>query len=197
MIARDEWDDWGARWRADRQPAMQLDEVLGGVARARRSLLLTRALSLAIAVSALGVIAVALRHAGNPVEATLGLVVGAAIAAAWFADAANRRRSIASDYAAATDHPQFRREVCLRQLRFVRLGWTIVVLDLVFLVPWWIGGLRVHGFGFHVAQIASMWLPVAVMTTFVLWTRRTRRRARAELEALTHAAQIQEAYREA
>jgi hypothetical protein len=60
----------------------------------------------------------------------------------------------------------------------------VVALDLVFLVPWWIGGVRVHGSGFHVVQILTIWGPLGMMALFVTWTVRLRRRARAELAGL-------------
>ena len=61
--------------------------------------------------------------------------------------------------------------LCRRRLRFARLGWIVTALDLLFLIPWWIGGLAVHGAGLHAMQLLTMWLPLALMAGFVAWTR--------------------------
>ena len=63
----------------------------------------------------------------------------------------------------------------------------VTALDLAFLIPWWIGGFKVHGGGFHAMQLLTMWGPLTLMGAFVWWTIRLRRRARAELARLANA----------
>jgi hypothetical protein len=77
--------------------------------------------------------------------------------------------------------------LCVRQVRFAQLTWIVTALDLAFLVPWWIGGIEVHGGGFHAIQLLTMWGPLALMGALVWWTIRLRRHARAELARLASA----------
>jgi len=137
-----------------------------------------------VAIVALGIVGAALRHAANVFEAALGLVVAVGIAAVWLLDAINRGSAAEKVEAPADEYRATRRALCIRQVRFARLGWVVVSLDLAFLFPWWIGGIPVHGAGFHVRQILTMWLPLALMAAFVLWTIALRNRARAELRRI-------------
>jgi hypothetical protein len=184
MMTTGDWERWEESWRAVGTTRAELDAMIGRTRRARRAIVLVRFLSVGVAVTALAVVAAALRHAGNPFEVALGLVVGIGIAAAWFADTVNQRRALDKVEALPSEYLATRRALCLRQLRFARLGWIVVALDLAFLFPWWIGGFRVHGFGFHVGQLLTIWGPVALMSAFVTWTFRVRSRALAELQKL-------------
>jgi hypothetical protein len=144
--------------------------------------------STGIAVAALAIVGLALWHAGNPFEAALGLVVGAGIAIVWLADAANRRDALDDVDAPFTTYVSTRRALCRRQLRFARLAQIVATLDLIFLIPWWIGGARVHGLGFGISQILSTWAPLAALLAFVAWTFILRSHVRSELETLDRTA---------
>jgi formate hydrogenlyase subunit 4 len=184
MTARSEWSELEDLWRADRTSPAGLDAMIGRTRRARRELWLMRRFSTALAVIALAIVGAALRHAGNPFEIALGLVVGIGIGVVWLMEAANQRRAGDKVEAPTTEYVAVRRALCAGQERLARLGWLVTLLDLVFLIPWWIGGIAVHGAGFHPAQLLTMWMPLALMGTFVWWTIRARRRARAELARL-------------
>jgi hypothetical protein len=97
-------------------------------------------------------------------------------------DVANERRASDNVEAPTVEYIAVRRALCIGQERLARFGWIVTILDLVFLIPWWIGGFAVHGAGFHPAQVLTMWMPLALMSGFAWWTIRLRRRARAELE---------------
>jgi len=105
----------------------------------------------------------------------------------WLLDLANQRDATAKVDAPSEEYVAMRRALCVRQDRFARLAWIVTALDLAFLIPWWIGGLSVHGAGFHLAQVLTVWGPLALIGGFVWWTIRLRRRARAELERLADA----------
>jgi len=160
--------------------------MLERTARARRAILLLRLVSLGLAVFALGVIGAALRHAGNAFEAGLGLVVAIGIAAAWLVDARHQQHAHLGVAAPPREYLEIRRTLARRRVAFAHLGWIVAALDLAFLVPWWLGGLRVHGLG--LTQLPTLWLPLAVILAFAIWLGRVRTRARAELEALARLA---------
>ena len=182
-----EWLEWEELWRADRTSPERLEQLIERTRRARRSIWLMRRLSTVVAVVALAVVGAALRHAGNVFEISLGLVVACGIAVVWVMDLINRRQAAGKVEAPSEEYIAMRRALCVRQDRFARLAWILTALDLVFLVPWWIGGISVHGAGFHLAQVLTIWGPLALMGGFVWWTIRLRRRARAELERLAEA----------
>jgi hypothetical protein len=184
MMATGEWERWEASWRSARSTAAEMDAMIARTRRAWRAIVFVRVLSLAVAATALAVVGAALRHAGNPIEAALGMVVGLGIAGAWLVDALNQRRAAEKVEALAEEYLAARRVFCVRAIGLARLGWIVVALDLVFLVPWWVGGLRVHGLG--LSQVLTVWAPLALMVAFVAWTLRVRSRARAELGRLKH-----------
>ena len=179
-----EWQEWEELWRADQTTPARLEELIARTRRARRGVRLMRLLSAVLAAVALAVVGAALWHAGNVFEIALGVVVGVGIIAVWVADVANRRSANDKVEAPAEEYVATRRALCTRQLRFARLGWIVTALDLVFLIPWWIGGFRIHGAGFHLTQLLTLWGPLALMAAFVWWTIRLRRRALAELALL-------------
>jgi hypothetical protein len=183
MTTTSDWERWSDRWRAEGVSDAELAAMVDRVARARRSMALVGVASLAVVVVALAVIAAALRHAANVFEAALGVVVGLGIVAAWVADARNARSSWSRPDASLDEYLRVRQALCLRRMRLARLVWVVAALDFVFLVPWWIGGFKVHGFGFHPLQILTLWLPLAVITALVAWAVRSYAAARVE-EAL-------------
>lgn len=185
MKGMSEWGEWEALWRANRVPAQSLEQMIARTKRARRTLRLMRVLSAVLALVALGVVGAALRHAGNAIEIALGIVVGICICAVWILDVVNQRRAQESVEVPASEYVTVRRALCVRQLRFARLVMLVILLDLVFLVPWWIGGFKFHGAGFHTIQLLTMWGPLALMILVGSWAIRLRRRARAELVRLS------------
>jgi hypothetical protein len=184
MTAPSDWDLWSERWRAARVSPAELSALIARTARARRGIVIMRLISTGVTILALGVVGAALWHAGNAFETTLGLAVAVGIAGVWLVDVLNQRDTRHHADAPAAEYRRARRVLCVRQIRFARLGWTIVGLDLLFLIPWWIGGIAVHGRGFHLAQVLTMWGPLALMAGFVVWTISLTRSARAELRRL-------------
>jgi hypothetical protein len=185
MMSASGWSEWEELWRADRTPPARLEEFIERTKRARRALWLMRVLPALLALVALGVVAAALRHAGNAFEITLGVIVGVGIIAVWLMDVGNQRRSAEKVEAPAEEYFATRRALCVRRLRFANLAMMVTALDLAFLIPWWIGGFRIHGAGFHVMQLLTLWGPLALMLAFLGWTVRLRGRARAELSRLS------------
>lgn len=182
-----DWPEWEEIWRADHTSATRLKELVERTRRARRGLVVMRLLPTALALVALVVVALALGHAGNVFEITLGVIVAIGIATVWNMDRTNHRQAAEKVDAPFEEYVATRRELCVRRIAFAQLAWIVTALDLVFLVPWWIGGLKVHGAGFHATQVLTIWGPLALMTGVVWWTARLRRRARSELTLLLDA----------
>lgn len=182
MKATSEWGDWEALWRTGRVPPQTIEQLIERTKHARRTFQIMRVLSAVLAVAALGVVAAALRHAGNALEIGLGIVVGVGICAVWILDVVNHRHAHDNVEVPASEYVAVRRALCMRQLRFARLALTVTLLDLVFLVPWWIGGFRFHGAGFHTIQLLTMWGPLALMGLVSWCAIELRRMARSELE---------------
>jgi hypothetical protein len=76
-----------------------------------------------------------------------------------------------------------RRSLAWRRIRFAWFLWIVTALDTAFLIPWWIGGFAVHGFGVHWMQIVTIWLPLAGIIGSAVWAAGVRSRARSELKA--------------
>jgi len=180
-----DWDRLSATWLGQPVTSADLEAMLDRSARTRRALRLLPLLSLGVTAISLAFIAAALRHAGNVFESTLGMLVGLGICVAWMADLADRRLAVAAVEANPETYAAVRRIYCGRRLRFARFGQIVALLDLVFLTPWWIGGIKVHGVSFAYMQVLSVWIPLAIIIGFIAWTRRVSRRARAELSALS------------
>ena len=184
MTAPSDWERWEQRWRGAATPATEVEALLARTRRTRRAIGLVRVLSVMLTLVALGAVGGALAHAGNLFEKSLGVIVGAGIVGVWLLGAANQRHAMDSVDAPADSYRDARIALCQRQIRFSQLGWAVVALELIFLIPWWIGGIAVHGGGFHAMQVLTTWLPLASMAGFVGWAARLRRRARAELARL-------------
>ena len=184
MNAASDWGLWEGQWRGASASAAEIEGMIARTARVRRAMTLFRAVSLGIAVSSLGLVAVALLHAGNAFEASFGLLVGAGIAMAWFTDARNARDSGRQVEANRAAYLAAERRLCAGRLRFVRLARIVVALDLLFLIPWWIGGTRVHGTALTIAQVETVWAPLAVMIGLTAWTFGERARVAAQLVQL-------------
>lgn len=180
----DDWARWESSWRREGAVSPSPDALFAHARAGRRSLLAIRVASLAIAVLSLVAVGLALWHAANAAEAMLGFGVGIAIAVTWVRYAWERDRAVDVDLAPPAQFIALRRALSERQIRFARFGWIVAALELMFLVPWWIGGISVHGWGFSPLRIGSFYAPVAAIIAFVVWTVITNRRATRELALL-------------
>jgi len=74
---------------------------------------------------------------------------------------------------------------CRTQLRAVRFTWILIVLELVFLVPWWAGGLHAHAGALYSPLIILLgWLPMALIAGLFAWSLWLWRRLGSELGRL-------------
>ena len=179
-----DWDRWSDAWRVERVAETELASLIERTTRARRAIVGVRVLSLAITVLALAAVAAALYHAASVLEVALGVAVAIGIGGAWIIDNGNQR-----DVHEHADQPPaqylvLRRALCRRRIRFARLVWIVAALDLVFLFPWWAGGMRYHGFGFHLVHLTSLWGPLALIVGAGIAAARIRARAVSELRSI-------------
>lgn len=174
-----EWkDDWQ---RTTDSPAAPR-EVSKRLARARMENIVARIIEGAVAMSALALVGLALVHAANALEAGLGLVVGLAIAAIWIQRGRIRLREQEGDIASTVEYLLLLRRTRHQRIRLAEFVWVIVLLDLVFLIPWWIIGLRFHHRGLtDAATWISMWLPILGFIALCVWALGVWRSARREV----------------
>lgn len=185
--ANGDWDRWSDQWRAGPIPETELTTFLKRTARARRTIVGMRVLSLAVTVLALGAVGAALYHAASAFERVLGGAVAIGICAAWVIDSVQQRGTHAHADAPPDEYMVLRRALCVRRVRFARLVWMLCALDLIFLFPWWRGGLRYHGFGFHLVHVTSLWGPLALIVLASVAAARIHAKASAELTSIDHA----------
>ena len=181
------WESLQAEWRR----AGSADTVAQGapryLARARLRLLSARLIESAVAAAAILVTAAALRHAGNALEAGLGLVVGIAIGALWIQRARIRDREDAGVTASSPQHLAILESAKRQEIRLAHFIWVVLPLELAFLIPWWVIGSRVHHRTFtDPSSWLTVWLPIVGMLALFAWSVRLRARARAELKSVEH-----------
>ena len=178
-----DWEQLQAEWqRAGERAAADATQL---IAKARRGRLVHRLIEGVVAGAAILITAAALRHAGNPFEAALGLIVGIAIAALWVQHGRLRVKEDGAASESSLMHLDVLASVCRQQVRLARFVRIVLGLELVFLTPWWVIGSRIH----HRTLLdpafwLTVWLPAAGMVAVFVWSVRMRRRARAELAAV-------------
>ena len=182
--APDDWEALRNSWESA-EPTAGGPEALALVRRARRGEAFAALAELVLVLVAIGGIALALRHAADTLELTLGVSAGAAIVGAWALGAITRSREAKAVASSASDYASALRRLRTRQLRVVHSTWVVLALELAFLAPWWAGGIGPHRgrLGDPVA-LASLWLPLAAMLGLAAWSARFRRRLVAELRRL-------------
>ena len=168
-----EWQGIGQTRSAD---ATQL------ITKASRGMLVQRLIAGAVAGAAILITAAALWHAGNPLEAALGLIVGIAIALLWVQHGRLRAKEDAAVTESSPTHLDVLARGCRQRVRLAHFIWVVLGLELVFLTPCWVIGSRIH----HRTLLdpafwLTVWLPAAGMVAVFVWSVRVRRRARVEL----------------
>lgn len=187
-----DWEQWQAEWQraADAEAvALHARQQIG---KARRQIVVARLIEGAVAGAAILITAAALRHAANPVEAALGLVVGSCIAALWIQRLRLRAREDAAVAASSAQHLAALGQVKHQEIRLAHFIWIVLVLELAFLTPWWVIGTRVHHRSLaNPGSWMTVWMPLLGMLALFVWSWRLRRRARAELQVIED---LREAY---
>ena len=184
MPSRD-WERWQALWRHAGNAGALAQDAPQQIARARRGLLVARLVESAVAAAAILITAAALRHAGNPLEAALGLVVGASIGVLWIRRIRLRDREDAGVAGTSPGHLAVLESVRRQEVRLAHFIWIVLPLELAFLTPWWVIGSRVHHRSLtDPGSWLTVWLPIVGMVALFVWSLRLRGRARAALRAI-------------
>jgi hypothetical protein len=174
--------EWTDTWQRTTESPAATREVSRRLARARLESIAVRIIEGAVATSALALVALALTHAANALEAALGLLVGLAISAIWIQRGRIRFREQAAGVASTVEYLIVLRRTRNQRMRLAEFVWIVVVLDFVFLIPWWIIGSRFHHRGLTDAGTwISMWLPILGFIALCLWALGLWRSARREL----------------
>jgi hypothetical protein len=180
-------DPWLTSWKATRPlptPAVaRVERLLENERRHDRRLRLARGVLVA---SALAGIALALSHAPTPGDLLHGSVLGMMILAAARLHSV-RRRPEPDPGESTRSYVELALRTRESQLRIVRLGWVLALLELGFLVPWWISGYRVHGELGSTLALATAWAPLALFVLFLYFNLRLRGRLLVELRELGQA----------
>jgi hypothetical protein len=180
-------DDWGTlrrAWLAEKDDGTSLAAARARAARTRR---LTNVARTAVAVLVLAEIAAATAHAANLLEGVLAVSVSIAIAVLWAQDAIASRRDALMLTSATAQYVTERATLLRSQIRTLWFVRVVLLLQLVFLVPWWIGGIRIHAAeAWSRLTVFALWLPLVGTSILLWWTRGRMSVARRELAALEH-----------
>jgi hypothetical protein len=180
-----DWERWQALWRRAGNAGAVAQDARQHIATARRGLLVARLVESAVAGAAILITAAALRHAGNPFEAALGLVVGASIGVLWIGRIRLRDREDAGVAGSSPGHLAVLESVGRQEVRLAHFIWLVLALELAFLTPWWVIGSRVHHRSLtDPGSWLTVWLPIVGMVALFVWSLRLRGRARAALRVI-------------
>jgi hypothetical protein len=184
MTDTTDWDLWRGSWQTQQPTSLDLDEAMARFEHARRRDSTIRVIEWVIVGLAVVFPIVAMRHAANLIEATLGIgaaiiVLGVAALRHW-----NRRAERTALGASARDFDHAVRSMRLAEFRFVRFLWLVLGLEGVFATVWWYGGIAAHHSVFAPIAFAMLWLPLTVVAATMIWSVRLRADALRELSAL-------------
>jgi hypothetical protein len=179
---RVDWERWQEEWQRGGSSQATVTAGLRQAAKARRELLFVQVIETVVGSVSVLLVALALNHAGNPFQAALGLAVGVGIGLIWAQRILMRRREHASKTAVSDDYLMQIRSLRVRQIRLAKFVWLVLVLDLVFLIPWWVIGNRVHSRRLtDLGAVATIWLPILGFLALFVWSLQLRRRAQLEV----------------
>ncbi|HEX4683082.1 MAG TPA: hypothetical protein VH277_10250 [Gemmatimonadaceae bacterium] len=181
-----DWDQVRTEWWHGADIASLVAAAELQMTRARRHARLNMLVETTATSAGVGFVALALRHAGGPWHAALGLLVGCAICGVWLWHRALERDDQRSSEVAGSDHLKLVRRLRRSQWRAAWSVQIVIILDLIFLIPWWITGSRVHSRRLtDGGSLATVGLPLAGMLALSVWARIYRTRAKRDIDALS------------
>jgi hypothetical protein len=179
-----DWERWKTQWQ--RQTAEE--RTLRLSPSNRRRLASIPILESVVAATLLILVVLALKHAASRYEAALGLGVGVGICGVWLQRVLIRRREHAWDASASNEYLVSARDLAVRQARLTQFIWITLALELVFLIPWWVIGSRMHSRAItNVGSLLTMWLPIVGCVALIVWSVRSYRKARRLVQAIDRA----------
>jgi len=186
MTETTEWDQWRGSWQTREPTSDELKESMARFRRATRRDSTIRAIEWVITVLAIVFPLVAMRHAANVIEATLGIgalliVTSVASFRAW-----NRRAERTALGSSAREFDDAVRALRRAELKFVRFIWLVLGVEGAFAGVWWYGGLAVHHSALSPVAVGMLWIPLLLVVMTLVWSARLKSDAMRELEALAH-----------
>jgi hypothetical protein len=173
--------DPSSLWREGETPTVGAADAVRSVRHARFRLLLHGFVELAIPLAAVALVGLAIRHASTPSERVLGAFTSFGVVFAWV----TYLRAIGLERRALAEPSPGFVSAALNRCRYERrlaiFTWIILLLELAFLVPWWIGGLPYHrGQPLGELFFLTLWLPLALIIALSVWSVLLWRRASRE-----------------
>jgi hypothetical protein len=181
-----EWDEWRETWHGAASDAPDAEihrKALDAVLRRQRSVVVAER---AASVALVAIVVAALRHAAAPFELVLGIGVIAIVATSAAFQEWRRVREQSALTTAASQYVATVRALRRSQIRFARLLWSMLGVEIVFFLVWWYGGLGLHHSLVTPIALATVWLPLVMFGVLSRWALTLRRTAREDLERLDH-----------
>lgn len=193
MTARNEWERWSEDWRNETS-SQSPDRVRQVVESEQRRLRRSQRIESSIVIAGILGVGAALIHTHDPIDLVtaavtlVGLIVLRLISRRSMSEPDPSLSGTTSDFVAASTKR-------LRlQLQTINVIWIAIALNLVFFLPWWISGFRMHRAELDAPiMLASWWFPLVALTAMACWSLVFRRRLSAELERLR---ELESAYRD-
>ena len=183
MTRTNEWDDWRGAWHTSGSTPRELDAAMTRFDQAKRRDSILRVVEWTVVALAVVFPLVAMRHAANVVEATLGIGAVAIVLMVASFRAWNRRAESAALGASARHFDDAVRSLRRAELRFVRFLWLVLGVEGAFASAWWYGGIEVHHDVLAPIAVTMLWLPLSVVALTLAWSMRLYADARRELAA--------------
>lgn len=182
---QDDWARWRETWQEGSAGAPPMAVLRKRFLREQRRIVVTAVAEAILALAAASGIAVALVHTPYRGAVAWGALVVALIAFTWVVELLRRGGTSPPLTESTQTFLELSRRRCRTQLRAVRFTWILIALELVFLVPWWAGGLHAHAGALHSPLVILLgWLPMALIAGLFAWSLRLWRRLSAELGRL-------------
>lgn len=180
-----DWQPLQDEWQRGGSSRAEVSNALERLARARRGLLFTWVAEAVIVAASVFFVVMALRHAANPLVATIGVFVGVGNVVVWVQRILMRLRERDSESAASVDYLAAVRRLRQQQIRLAEFVGVVLTMELVFFIPWWVVGSRVHSRRItDVGSLLTMWLPIAVIVALFVWAYRLRLAGRRDAQAI-------------
>jgi len=181
----DDWERWRETWHEGGEPAPPLSVLRKRFQREQRRIVLTIVAELMLALAAVLGIAAALVHTPSGYPAAWGAAVLILIAFTWMVDLVRRGGEWLPLRESTQTFLELSLRRCRRQLHAVRFTWILIALELVFLLPWWAGGLHAHVHTLHSPLVILLgWLPMSLIAGLFAWSLRLWYRLTSELGRL-------------
>ena len=170
-----DWELLQQEWQRSGSSQAEVSTAFERLSRARRGVLCTSLAETAIGVSSILFMMMALRHAANPLVAALGVIVIVGNAIVWAQRIIFRQREQNSVSASGADYLAAMRRLRTRQIRLAEFVWVVLSMELIFFIPWWVIGSRVHSRRItDTGSLLTMWLPIVVIVALYVWAFRLR-----------------------